>query len=57
MLYNKDVEIFFVTTDYNKTKNITRKDRLSYRYIIPILSRIIVIYIAAVLLLRDYIYR
>ena len=48
--------MFFITTEYNKIKNITRKDRLSYRYIIPILSRIIIVYIVVILPLRDYIY-
>ena len=57
MLYNKDAEMFFVTTDYNKTQNITRKDKSSHRYIIPMLSRMIVVYVTAVLPLRDYIYR
>ena len=57
ILYNQDVEMFFVTTDYNKTKNITRKERLSYRYLIPMLSRVIIVYVAAVLPLRDYIHR
>ena len=57
MLYNKDAGMFFVTTDYNKTNNITRKERVSYRYLTPMLSRIIIIYVAAVLPLRDYIYR
>ena len=57
IMYNKDTKMFFITIEYNKTKNITRKDRLSYRYIIPILSRIIIVYIVAILPLRDYIYR
>ena len=57
ILYNKDAGMFFVTTDYNKTNNITRKERVSYRYLIPMLSRIIIIYVVAVLPLRDYIYR
>lgn len=57
MLYNKDAGMFFVTTDYNKTNNITRRERVSYRYLTPVLSRIVIIYVAAVLPLRDYIYR
>ena len=57
MLYNKDAGMFFVTTNYSKTDNITRKERLNYRYLTPTLSRIIIIYVAAVLPLRDYIYR
>ncbi|KAF1980659.1 hypothetical protein K402DRAFT_313352, partial [Aulographum hederae CBS 113979] len=55
MLYNKDAGMFFVKTDYNKTNNITRKERVSYRYLTPVLSRIVIIYVAAVLPLRDYI--
>lgn len=57
LIYNKDAEMFFVTTDYNKTKSITRKERLSYRYLVPMLSRIIIVYVAAILPLRDYLYR
>ena len=48
--------MFFVTTNYNKTNNITYKERVSYCYLTLILSRIIIIYVVAVLLLRDYIY-
>ncbi|KAF1980665.1 hypothetical protein K402DRAFT_315441, partial [Aulographum hederae CBS 113979] len=55
MLYNRDAQMFFVTTDYNKTKNITRKERFSYRYLTPMLSRIIIVLVAAVFPLRDYI--
>jgi superfamily II DNA/RNA helicase len=57
MMYNKDAEMFFITTNYNKTENITRKGRSSNRYIIPMLSRLIIVLVAAVLPLRDYIYQ
>ena len=57
MMYNGDAGMFFITTDFNKTKNITRKGRLSHRYIIPMLSRIIIVYMAAILPLRGHIYR
>lgn len=49
--------MFFVTTDYNRTKNITRKERFSYRYLTPMLSRIIIVLVAADFPLRDYIHR
>ena len=57
LIYNKDAEMFFVTTDYDKSRNITQRERKSYRYVVPMLSRMIIIFIAAVLPLRDYIYR
>ena len=57
LIYNKDAEMFFVTTDYDKSRNITQRERKSYRYVVPMLSRMIIVFVAAVLPLRDYIYR
>ena len=57
LIYNKDAEMFFVTTDYDKSRNITQRERKSYRYVVPMLSRMIIVFVAAILPLRDYIYR
>lgn len=57
LTYDKETGMFFVTTDYHKSQKITQRDRPTYRYLVPKLSRIIVAYIAAFTPLRDYLYQ
>lgn len=55
LLYNKDNNLFTITTDYYKSKNITRKEKLNIRYIPPILSKILLVYIIYIIPFKEYI--
>lgn len=55
ILFNKDDYILTITTDYYKSKNITRKERVNIRYLPPLLSKLIVIYILYIIPFKEYI--
>ena len=55
LLFDKDNTIFTITTDYYKSKNISRKEKLNIRYLPPLLSRILVVYILYIVPFKEYI--
>lgn len=55
ILFNKDDYILTITTDYYKSKNITRKEKVNIRYLPPLLSKLIVIYILYIIPFKEYI--
>ena len=57
LLYIKDENIFRITSDYYKSRNIKQQDIYNYRFIPPRLSRVTLIYLLTIIPFKDYIYK
>jgi superfamily II DNA/RNA helicase len=55
LFYNKESNTFTIITDYSKSNNITRKERLNTRFLPPLLSRLLVVYIVYIIPFKEYI--
>lgn len=56
LIYDDGLRMFLVVTDYYKTKNITRRERQSKRYLPPKLSRLLLLFLVFIVPFRDYIF-
>ena len=55
LLYNRDINLISISTSYYKSFNITRKEKNNLRYLLLLLSKIIIIYIVYIIPFKEYI--
>lgn len=55
ILYNNEEKLISITTNYYKSKNISRKEKTNLRYLSPRLSRLLIVYILYIIPFKEYI--
>ena len=55
IIYNNKDGLISITTNYSKTKNITRKEKSTLRFLSPRLSKLLIVYILYIIPFKEYI--